>query len=135
MESEEGMRSKSVVILLVAGMVLSGGVAFIAGYMKGAEDWAGYSAAGEAATTVTKLRDLRANKPELAIRSLEADLDAQIARRDIYESGTRPIKYFLGAGQVDSKLLKDVAEYRRSNPSMSKNEAAQRQIADFLTRY
>src|ERR1051325_1143241 len=113
MESEEGMRSKSVVILLVAGMVLSGGVAFIAGYMKGAEDWAGYSAAGEAATTVTKLRDLRANKPELAIRSLEADLD----------------------GQVDSKLLKDVAEYRRSNPSMSKNEAAQRQIADFLTRY
>jgi hypothetical protein len=129
------MRSKSAAILLSIGLIMSGGVGLAVGYLKGAEDWAGYTAAADAATTVTKLRALRENKPEVVTRALEVELDAHIARRCIYESGMRPVKYFSGDSQTDSKLLRDVADYRRSNPSISKDETVRRQVRECLKRY
>lgn len=101
----------------ITAVALSGMAGLAIGYLKGAEDWAGYTSAAEAATTVTKLRELRAKNPDAVVQLLETELDGLIARRRIYEDGVRPVRYFSESGRDDQKLMLQVIEYRRIYPS------------------
>lgn len=105
---------------VLLAILIAGIAGAVIGYLKGAEDWAGYTAAAEAATTVTKLRELRAKNSDSVLRLLESELDGQIARRSVYEDGVRPVKYLSAGGLDDERLMRDVMEYRRAYPSGGK---------------
>lgn len=114
----------------LAGMLL----VFSLGYFKGAEDWDVYNATYEAVATVTQLRELREGRYHEAIRLLETDLNAQIAKRATYEQGLRFTRYFSSPSD-EEKLLRLVAKYRQEFPVSPRDEAAQELIEELLRRY
>jgi hypothetical protein len=127
------MRSVRPAILVIA-ILLSAIAGLVVGYLKGAEDWAGYSALSEAASTVTKLQELRKKNPDATIQLLETELDGLIARRAIYERGLRLVKY-MSSNALDEKQLHYIAEYRRAHPSQIGDESMRSLVTDLLKRY